>query len=248
MGLFVFLKPVFWFNLVLPVACPVCGDDLPLDEAGPVCAACRGRLSPLSFGCPRCGKPYSGKGSMGYLCSNCRRRKQPQLELVRSAGAYRSPLKELILAVKFGRRPAVARYLADWLAAHLPQDIVRLPVDAVLPVPLDRGTLRQRGFNQSLVLARRVAKELSSPLLLYNLYRHTFQAPQTALSGRQRRENVRGNFALRRPQEIAGLRLLLVDDVYTTGATLEECAKLLRRAGARCVWGLTLARAEGAGS
>ena len=112
----------------------------------------------------------------------------------------------------------------------------------VMPVPLHRTRLRARGFNQSLVLARQVSETFSLPLDFNNLVRLRATRPQVELNGRERAENVAGAFQLRSPADIQQKRVLLVDDVLTTGATMNECAKTLKEAGAEAVISLTIAR------
>ena len=113
----------------------------------------------------------------------------------------------------------------------------------IVPVPLHPKRLRERGFNQALILAREVSKRFSLPLEFLALERHKFTEPQVHLSKEQRLENVRGAFAVRKNKRIEGQRVILVDDVYTTGSTIKECAGTLMRSGAADVAVLTLARA-----
>jgi ComF family protein len=116
--------------------------------------------------------------------------------------------------------------------------------DLVLPVPLDRARLRNRGFNQAVVLAREVSTLLGVPMYLDVLLRTRSGRPQAGLKGRERRRNVRGCFSLKRPDKIKGCSVLVVDDVLTTGATANECAKILKVGGAREVQLLALAGAR----
>ena len=117
------------------------------------------------------------------------------------------------------------------------------PLDRVMPVPLHRTRLRTRGFNQALLLAAAVGRRFSLELDYDNLVRIRATRPQVELNGPERTQNVRGAFELRRPDAVAGMRLLLVDDVFTTGATLNECSRVLKEAGAASVIAFTLARA-----
>jgi ComF family protein len=115
-------------------------------------------------------------------------------------------------------------------------------LDLAMPVPLHKKRLRSRGFNQALILAHGISERFSVPLLYDTLVRLRSTRPQVELSGHERVENVRGAFCLLRPSEVRDKRVLLVDDVFTTGATMNECAKVLKDAGARSVTVLTLAR------
>jgi ComF family protein len=115
--------------------------------------------------------------------------------------------------------------------------------ERIVPVPLHRKRLRERGFNQAVILARQLSKRFDIPLDFTSLRREIFTQPQVGLGREARSANVHGAFAARHPERIAGRRILLVDDVYTTGSTLEECTRVLIRAQAEAVVVLTLARA-----
>jgi len=152
---------------------------------------------------------------------------------------YEGVLEQLIRLYKYRRRATMARPLGDLALVWMD----RLPtVDLVMPVPLHPSRLREREFNQALLLANRIARRLDLPLSYEHLLRVRETRPQTELDRTERAANVRRAFAVRRPAFLEGRRVLLVDDVFTTGATVNECAKSLRRAGVASVWVLTLAR------
>ncbi len=182
----------------------------------------------------------------------CRRIRRPFGRAV-AYGSYEGGLRELIHLLKYnGVLPAakvLGRLLAEALAVLQPafeQLTFEQPAILVIPVPLYQGKRRQRGFNQAELIARAALKlrpaserlQLVSDLLLRN--RDT--ASQIGLTGDQRRANLRGAFAVARAAEVTGRHVILVDDVYTTGATATECAHVLRRAGASRVWVATVAR------
>jgi ComF family protein len=125
------------------------------------------------------------------------------------------------------------------MISALPQGI---DADVIIPVPLHPARLRAREFNQSLLLADQLSRHLAKPVSATNLIRTAATDPQTTLSRQERLRNLRNAFKIRRPQELVGKRILLVDDVYTTGTTLNECAKTLRHADTGPVYALTLAR------
>jgi len=141
--------------------------------------------------------------------------------------------------LKYKGRISLARPLARLMIDALPPT---LTVDMVMPVPLHPQRLREREFNQSLLLADHLGRHLDLPVDCTNLVRVLPAAVQTSLSRKDRLRNLRGAFAVRRPEMIAGKRILLIDDVFTTGTTVNECAKTLRKAGSGDVFAVTLAR------
>jgi ComF family protein len=140
---------------------------------------------------------------------------------------------------KYRGQVALATPLARLMIARLPPIHA---VDLVMPVPLHANRLREREFNQSLLLADRISRHLGTSVSCANLVRITASPPQTSLSRRDRLKNLRGAFDLRRPGAITGKRILLIDDVFTTGSTVNECAKTLRKAGSEDVFVVTLGR------
>jgi ComF family protein len=200
--------------------CPSCWQGLP-------------RLQPPW--CPRCSRPERSGGR----CPSCRRA-AAALAGVRAACLYAGAVRLAIQRLKYAQE----RHLAAPLAALLVECLARRPlaVDALVPVPLDAGRARARGYNHAALLAAPVAEALGVPLGEGWLERTRATRPQVGLSARERRANVRGAFACRAPGAVAGRRLLVVDDVMTTGATLEACAEALVAAGAARVWGLVVAR------
>jgi ComF family protein len=241
------------FAVLFPSDCRICA--MPLFEISrlPVCQDCLDAMPAIAGGvCAVCGErlfsPYAfSNGQEEARCGLCRRIEPP---FVRAAayGSYESGLRELIHLLKYGGvRPAanvLGRMLAEAIATVEPEfgaDSV-----AVIPVPLHRTKLRQRGFNQAELIASSAMK-LGSPgsrlrLCTGVLERKRDTASQIGLTGHQRRENLRGAFGVAQPELVKGREVLVVDDVYTTGATVSECSKVLRRAGATKVWVATVAR------
>jgi ComF family protein len=206
--------------------------------AGGLCATCGERLF----------SPYAVAGALSEpRCGLCRRI-EPVFTRAVAYGSYESGLRELIHLLKFGGvRPAanvLGRMLAEAMATLEPE----FPTEgvAVVPVPLHRTKLRQRGFNQAELIVRAAIK--ISPvrerlhLCTGALKRTRETASQIGLTSHQRRENLRGAFAVAQRESIKGHEVLVVDDVYTTGATVSECARVLRRGGATRVWVATVAR------
>ncbi len=192
--------------------------------------------------CPRCGRPFPSRPD--HLCGRCLAR-SPAFDRARSCAVYArsasdAPLARALHGLKYLGDVSCARPLTRILFERAPHDRT---YDAVLPVPLHIDRLRWRGFNQAILLARPLARRLRAELRVDGLVRVRPTTPQIELGVRERQSNIRGAFAVARDWSPRDLRLLLVDDVFTTGATVEECSRTLRRAGAASVDVLTLARA-----
>jgi ComF family protein len=207
------------------------------------CHPCWESIRPLTGPiCPCCGQPFGSPVALahspGHLCGNCREA-PPAFDCARSPYAYEGVLARAIHMFKYRKCPSLASPLADLMLAwreKIP------PVDLVLAVPLHPKRLRVREFNQSLLLAHRLATRLDLPLSLNHLLRVRPTLPQTELHRADRVQNVRRAFAAQQADGLQGRTVLLVDDVFTTGATVNECAKALRRAGVKAVFVWTLAR------
>lgn len=230
--------------VLLAPGCAACNASLPYPARGPVCQSCwdaiRSFTPPL---CRRCGDPLPSWRVISVeagVCPRCRRRPSALTES-RAIGAYDGSLRAIVHAFKYGG----CRSLARGLGARLRESAAGLlgNADIVVPVPLHRSRRRGRGFNQ----ARELARHLGLPLV--DALRRTRATPsQTDLPAAARHGNVRDAFALARRQlpwlalNVEGLRIVLVDDVSTTGATIEACARVLRAAGAADVSAVTAAR------
>jgi ComF family protein len=139
-------------------------------------------------------------------------------------------------------REYLAISFARWMGEFMREHVDAASLDAVVPVPLHWRRFHYRGFNQAVALARPLARQFSLPLISRVLRRTRHTVPQVELQPEERVKNIRGAFSVRQPARIKGLRLLLVDDVFTTGATLNECARVLKAAGAASVTAFTLTR------
>jgi ComF family protein len=226
-------------SVVLSPECVVC--RTPLDDAvgGPVCQGCWGGIRELVPPlCRQCGEPLPSwrKVSLAEArCARCRRRDSP-ISRARAIGPHDGALKGIVQALKYHHCESLAAGLANRMRCA-GEDLLTA-CDVVVPVPLHPKRRRARGFNQAELLAN----ALGPPVLLALKRRRGTQS-QTGLPAAQRHANVRHAFALRRQVGVEGLRVLLIDDVCTTGATVEACARLLRQAGAADVSVLTAARA-----
>lgn len=209
--------------LFFPVRCACCGAALPHDDACRVCPACAGRIRLASGPVLR---PVNFR----------------HVEFIRSGCVYEGPARELLRKFKYGGRDYLSGFLAKTLIYALNSEPRFAEADAVVAVPLHWTRRLARGYNQSELLAREAAQYLGKPLLRGALARSRKTLPQFHLSRAERLENLRGCFSVRGRAAVKGKKLLLVDDICTTAATLEECARALRKAGASKVFGLTAAR------
>jgi ComF family protein len=163
--------------------------------------------------------------------------------MARAFGVYDGSLLEAIHRFKYTGKTPLSRPLSLLARETFCQFWGEKAIDLLIPVPLHVKRLRDRGFNQALLLAKRWAKLENLSLDPFALLRTRWTEPQTSLSRNERKKNIKGAFAVKEPESVRGERLLLVDDVYTTGATVNECARVLMNAGAEFVDVLTLARA-----
>jgi ComF family protein len=230
-------------RFVLPVECLSCGRSLSTDPVPFFCTVCWQTIRPLHQPvCVRCDQPFVSPAAITYTpnhqCQYCQEQ-PPDFERAWTLFPYLSPLRDAICSFKYKGKLTLARPLAQLMISTLPHGI---DADVIIPVPLHPARLRAREFNQSLLLADQLSHHLSRPVSATNLVRIAATDPQTTLSRQARLRNLRKAFAIRRPQDLAEKRILLVDDVFTTGTTLNECAKTLRKAGSGPVFALTLAR------
>jgi len=243
------------FAVLFPAPCSLCGQDLL--EAGllGICPACWESLEPWSGpACACCGLPFASDqvlNSNQRLCGTCRQ-EEFQFDGVRSYGIYGGHLRAAILQLKFRRRERLGEKLGELLASLWGwiEETSEGQLPLLIPVPLHRSRELERGFNQAELLARGLTRKLTKlregyavPAVTGCLRRTRATAPQTGLSVQARHDNVRGGFSAAGAEQLRGGVVVLVDDVMTTGATLSACASALKRAGARSVLGLTLARA-----
>ena len=196
--------------------CPGCEADLP-------------RISPDDPACQLCGEPDAPLG----VCHQCRQRPPPN-DGFAAGFHYHFPIDIMVQRFKTGHMP-FGRVLAELLAARAP-----IATDGLVPVPLSRERRRERGFNQARLIAAVLAHRQSLPLM--DLAKAASRSEQKALTASQRRRNIRGVFTLVPNAALKGKSLTIVDDVYTTGATTQELARTLKRAGAATIQVLTLAR------
>ncbi|HEX6898066.1 MAG TPA: ComF family protein [Thermoanaerobaculia bacterium] len=228
-------------HLLLPAPCLGCGAALPARRSAlGLCAPCRARLAPApADACAVCARPLAAWAlPEDYRCGACRRR-PPGFDRLLALWSYRPPLDAVVQALKFGRLDYLGGHLAAELAAGLGDRLSGF--DRVVPVPLHWRRHLSRGYNQAERIARPLAGLLGIPCLPA-LSRRRATPPQSLLGREERLANLRRAFRAPRPAQVRGLRLLLVDDVATTGATLDAAASALKKAGAAAVTAVVAGR------
>lgn len=230
-------------DIFFPPVCPLCESGL-YRAPQPLCPECMGGFEAGRITgpvCTVCGDIFPSGAGAGHVCGECIKR-PPPFTRARSAFVFNGSVLAAIHRFKYGGKVILAHSLGALL-----QDAAldACPTaDVVMPVPLHRARLRHRGYNQSLMLARPVAKRLGCVLDYMSLRRVRDTEAQTKLKSAERHDNVSGAFELRGPHALKGKKVLLVDDVFTTGATASQCAAVIKKAGAE-VFIATLARAAG---
>ena len=233
-------------DFILPPRCVVCEANTSGASDPWVCSGCWTTVdfvrSPV---CAQCGAPFAASveaiGSPTHRCGKCVL-SPPLYERARAVGLYEGTLREIIHAMKYRPVFGLVRPLAELLSGQFAIHWGHRMPDALVPVPLHRLRLRQREFDQALALANGLGQEVGIPVWNDTLIRRTHTRSQIGLSATERRRNIRGAFQMQPERSCEGRSLLLIDDVYTTGATAQECARTLRRAGAARVDVYTVAR------
>jgi competence protein ComFC len=228
-------------SLLYPATCTICGKNLSAGRY--LCDACETRvLRVVAPFCDKCSEPFHGSMASAFTCANCAHR---TIYFDAAVAAYRSRgiVREVIHKFKYARQTHLRHLVGQWLRAGLDDKRLRdISFDLIVPVPLHPARQRERGFNQASLLAESLSAGIalrSTPVL----ERIRYTTTQTTLDRSERMENLRNAFRLRKKADVRGLRVLLIDDVLTTGSTLSECARVLKRAGAISVHAATAARA-----
>ena len=236
-----FFEP--FIDLLLPPRCPCCGQVVQTKHS--LCATCFEKIDFISAPyCKICGMPFETQADItkNYICPACAHKK-PITRMNRSAILYNEFAQKTVLAFKFGDRTDLTKIFAKWmLAASF--DILKDGVDLIVPVPLSYLRLLKRRYNQSALLAKELSLLTGIEKNFSALVKIKNTKPQSLLKSNARLKNVKGAYKVKHPQSIKGKKILLIDDVMTTGSTLNECAKTLLKAGALSVDTLTLARVK----
>lgn len=232
-----------------PPRCRACSSRIYGSDAEYFCRQCWSQIRTVAHPlCSICGRPFPDGSGDDHVCGLCLSR-APQFDRARAWAYYpreevgEHPLRRVIQKFKYGRKVSLGKPLGRLMAIGCRDFIEACQIDLIVPVPLHPKRLRWRGFNQSLLLAHQIGRAYEIPVDPFIATRANATPPQTQLTEDERRRNVRGAFALNPEKIVQGKRFLLVDDVYTSGATVNECCRTLKRGGARAVYVLTLARA-----
>jgi ComF family protein len=228
-------------SLLYPATCTICRKHVRAGEY--LCDACDEKILRIAppF-CEKCSEPFEGSINTAFSCANCAHR---TIHFTAAVAAYRGRgiVRDVIHEFKYNRQIHLRHLVARWLRAALDDDRLRSQqCDVMVPVPLHPARQRERGFNQASLLAELLSGHTSIPCRPL-LKRIRYTTTQTALDRSERMENLHNAFRLRKNADVRGLRVLLIDDVLTTGSTLSECARVLNRAGATSVHAATAARA-----
>lgn len=237
-----------FLDWLYPPCCRSCKGPISGRDEECFCASCREKIQPVSHPlCPKCGRPFLDTGGDDHLCGPCLVR-PPQFLIARAWACYPReeneghPLRRVVQRFKYEKRVSLGKPLGRLMARGCREFFRGSSLDLIVPVPLHPKRLRWRGFNQALILAREVGKEWRVPVDPFVLARTRETPPQTQLPEEDRRKNVRQAFSLNPRKSVERKSLLLIDDIYTTGATVNECSRALLRGGAKEVSVLTLAR------
>ena len=234
-------------NFVFPLDCKICEKPIRESKGYSICKDCFKTIELIDQPyCRKCGKPLIPtdffKQNRGILCLDCKRKKY-SFEFSRSTGVYDKVLKKCIHLFKYYGEKKLAKPLGKLMVDYLlKNDEFKKKVDLIIPVPLHKNDLKKRGFNQSVLLSKVIGDYFFIPVGEKVLIKKKLTPFQVNLSKKEREKNILRAFSVEKPEEIKGKNILILDDVFTTGSTVEECAKELKEARAKKIYVLTLAR------
>ncbi|MBU1086165.1 MAG: ComF family protein [Candidatus Omnitrophica bacterium] len=231
------------FDLIYPRLCVFCRSKLYTSHDYNICAVCAAEIKPIKVPfCLKCGTSLDQISQIRYNgCGKCAN-KQYYFDQVLSACKYKGMLKHCIHLFKYKRKRKTKNILSDILIRFLQANFCPENIDLITAVPLHRHKLRERGFNQSELIAAKISSFFKIENSFNNLCRIKKTVSQVTLTAKQRQLNTTGAFSCKQPGEFKNKRILLVDDIFTTGSTLNECARVLKQSGAKKVTCLTIAR------
>lgn len=218
------------------IKCVLCGEDLKQKQEIEICKKCLKQITFIDENhcCLRCGELITGQG---HYCLNCMNHKR-KFDIARSVVVYEGPVQQLIYGFKFGGKPYLSATIGNMMAQKL--SFLNWNFDAIVPVPVSKSRLKERGYNQALLLANQIAPYFNKPVFeVLEKYKQT--KDQVGLNFQERQQNLEGSIKVCQKDQVVGKSILLVDDVMTTGATANICAEQLFKAGAKSVMLLTFA-------
>jgi len=228
-----------YINLIYPLKCVVCNSLFSAEESNNeyICSGCFKKIKfVITSICEKCGRP-----SNSAICSKCNRNSKIFFNKAFHVAIYDGVFKELIHLFKYSKNDYLDRFLAGFFTEIIFQKPFLKESDFIVPVPLHWHEKLKRGYNQTELLACEVSKKTGIPVLSNKLIKHKNIFSQTALLGRERLKNIKGAFKVKNPGILENKKILLIDDVFTTGATANECAKELRKAKVKQINIITLA-------
>ena len=184
---------------------------------------------------------YHIEESLHYLCGECRS-SPPLFDRALSVCQYDETVRDIISAYKYHNKPYIGKDLVSIILKFLDEKIIELSPELIIHVPLHVKRLKERGYDQAYILSEGIGRHINIRVSYKNLIRTRYTTPQVDLNGIERMKNVKGAFLITDPSELKDKSILLIDDVFTTGATIKECVKVIKRAGAGKVYVLTFAR------
>jgi ComF family protein len=229
-------------EVIFPHQCLSCSEIMHPFTGQMFCSVCNEKIKFINGNiCYICGTNFPDSPAENHLCGDCLE-KRPYFSYARAVFIYENIILNAIHHFKYNRNISMGEKLASFMSDFSFPDIDFTDYSLIMPVPLHVKRLRERSFNQSLVLARALGRKKQIPVNFSLLRRHKFTETQTGMHKAERKQNIKRAFEVSSKEKIAGKNIILVDDVYTTGATVNECAKTLIKAGARKISVLTLAR------
>ncbi|MGD0278750.1 MAG: ComF family protein [Smithella sp.] len=229
-------------EVIFPPQCPGCAEILHPFTGQIFCPACNDKIKFITGSiCSICGTTFPDSHAESHLCGDCLENKT-YFSYARAVFCYETFILNAIHRFKYKRDMSIGEMLASFMADFSFPDIDFTDYSLIIPVPLHIKRLRERGFNQSLILAYAIGKKRKIPVNFSLLKRHKYTLTQTASNRNERKQNIKGAFEVTDKKKIADKNIILIDDVYTTGATINECAKTLIKAKAQKIAVLTLAR------
>ncbi|NTW06840.1 MAG: ComF family protein [Syntrophaceae bacterium] len=229
-------------DIIFPPQCLACSEIINKSSKQVFCPSCLSKIRLITGSlCPICGLPFLDSPAESHICGDCMQ-SQPYYSRARAVAGFESIIMDAIHKFKYGRNISTGSALGSFMAGFSFPDFDFSEYSLFIPVPLHIKRLRERGFNQSLLLAKEMGKKYKLPVNFSLLKRCNFTLTQTGLNRAEREKNIKGAFAVTDKNKIAGECVILIDDVYTTGSTINECARVLLKAGAQKAAAITLSR------